>query len=165
MSIAHSTFSRALTYEGNRVRETMRLNRRLLSLLSEDGWYPLDGENMSLSASELDSASLRPSLAVKLPELWKPATDREEMSICTCRVIRGGWRRRVLKERRGIPGDPFQCLTKGYLFEQGAMGINNRCVCWQRESERSILALKRSNVRGAKGPYFNCVSIYERRSA
>ena len=165
MSIAHSTFSCALAYEGNRLRETMRLNRILLSLFSENGRYPLDGEEMSLSASELDSASLRPSLAVKLPDMRKPATDREEMSICTCRVIRGGWRRRVLKERQGTPGAPFQCWNKGYLFEQGAMGIHNHCICWQRESERSILALKRSNVRGAKGPSFNCVSMYERRSA
>jgi hypothetical protein len=163
MLIAHSTFSCALAYKGNRVRETRRL---IVLQVSEMGWTPIDGEDMSLSVSELDSASLHVKMmVVRLPNVMKPATDREEMSIRICQAIRGGWRRRVLKEERGIPGDPFQCWNKGYLFEQGAMGINNRCVCWQRESERSILALKRSNVRGAKGPYFNCVSMYERRSA
>lgn len=165
MLIARSTFSRALAHEGNRLRETLRLKSTCECVYSEEGWYPFDGEDMSLSVSELASASLHHMMVVKPPDRLKPATDREEMSECTCRAIRGDWRRRVSKERRGIPGGPLQCLNKGQLFEQRVMGNHNHCLCWQRESERFILATKWSNVHGAKGPHFNHVSMRARRSA
>lgn len=165
MLIAHSTFSCALAYEGNRLRETLRLKTVNISAFSEDGGTPPDSEDASLSVCKLDSASLRQSLVVKLPKKLKPAIDREEMSRHTYRTIRGGWRRRVSKERRGTPGDPFQCLVKRVLTEQRAMGNHNHCFCWQRESERSIVALKWGNSHRAKRPYFNHVSIEERGTA
>ena len=134
MLIAHSTFSCALAYKGNRLRETLRLKTVNISAFSEDGGTPPDSEGASLSVCKLDSASLRQSMVVKLPKKLKPAIDREEMSRHTYRTIRGGWRRRVSKERRGTPGDPFQCLVKRVLTEQRAMGNHNHCFCWQRES-------------------------------
>lgn len=165
MLIAHSTFSCALAYEGNRLRETLRLKTVNISAFSEDGGTPPDSEGASLSVCKLDSASLRQSVVVKLPKKLKPAIDREEMSRHTYRTIRGGWRRRVSKERRGTPGDPFQCLVKRVLTEQRAMGNHNHCLCWQRESERSIVAMKWGNSHRAKRPYFNHVSIEERGTA
>jgi len=39
-----------------------------------------------------------------------------------------------------------------------------RCEALQRESERPIVALRRGNARGAKGPYHKHVSIKERKA-
>lgn len=50
------------------------------------------------SESELNSASLRYCRTVNRPEKAKPATGEEEMSKCTHRDDRGGWRGRALKE-------------------------------------------------------------------
>jgi hypothetical protein len=137
MLIAHSTFSCALAYEGNRLRETLRLKTGNIPAFSEDGGTPPDGEDASLSVCKLDSASLRQSLVVKLPKKLKPAIDREGMGKCTYRTIRGGWRRRVSKERRGTPRRPFPMPGQegiDVLPEQRAMGNHNHCICWQRES-------------------------------
>lgn len=45
---------------------------------------------------------------------------------------------------------------------QDATGINNRSISQVWESDRSIVARKRGNSRGAKGPNFNRVSSKER---
>ena len=51
----------------------------------------------------------------------------------------------------------------GGATQRGA-GIHNRSAA-QRESERLIVARKRSNIRGAKGPYRTDAESEERRAA
>jgi len=162
MLIAHSTFSCALAYKGNRVRETLRLQRHFCS---EGGWSPLDGEDVSLSESELDSASLHYPMAVKGPDFVKPAINGEEMSVCSRWAIRGDWRKRASKDYLRSPGGPFRRWFERYSIYQRSMGNHNHCICRQRESERSIVAVKWGNSHGAKGPYFSHVFIKVRRIA
>ena len=72
------------------------------------GVIPLDRKRVSPSASESDSASLRLLGAARLPEMMKPVTCREEMSICTCRAPRGGWEERARKDASRNLGDPLR---------------------------------------------------------
>lgn len=160
MLIAHSTFSCASAY-GTNVRETLRSWRDH----GEWGWFPHDSEDVSLSASELDSASLHNPLAAKLPDLLKPVNNEEVMSKSTHCASRGDWRKRTSKDCRETPGGPLRRNPSGVMDRHKLMGINNReCSrCW--ESERPIIAEKQGNACGAKGLYHCHVSVKERRSA
>ena len=72
----------------------------------------------------------------------------------TCRKIsRGTWEARHTIRGNGV-------LPK----EEGRQGINNLLVPYGRESERPIVAGKRGNARGAKGPYFSRVSTEREES-
>lgn len=171
MLIACSTFSCALACAGDQSRETLRSLQilYLYILHGEGGWTPPDNEGMSPNVSELDSASLHYPLAVNLPEVMKPATSEEVTSICTHWATRGAWRGRVPKDWQQVPGEPPRC-TDGevelYLsVVQGGRGINNPVFCRRRKSERPIVAEKRGNARGAKGPYVSRASIETVRSA
>jgi len=132
---------------------------------SEKGWLPFDGEDVSPSLCEPDSASLHLWSAVNLPDMVKPVIHGEETSECTCEAARGGWGERASKDWQHVPGDPGRCGIGGVSISQDSLGINNLRVCWPRKSEWPIVAMKQSNVCGAKGPYFSDVSIDERRSA
>jgi hypothetical protein len=112
------------------------------------GANPLDRDRVSPSASESDSASLHRLGVVKLPEMMKPVTCREETSICTCRAPRGDWEERARKDASRNLGDPLWPGDRA----GGRPGINNRRVCRSRESERPIVARKLWKQGGAKGP-------------
>jgi len=165
MLIARSTSSCALAYEGEPITRNIAVALELVHSRSERGWNPLDDEDVSLNASELDSASLHKVLVVKLPDWLKPAIDEEATSNGTHRTIRGDWRRRVSKDNHGTPGDPIHGVRRGNPVRQKASGNHNRCRMWHRESERLIVVKKWGNAHGTKGPYFSHVSIEARRSA
>lgn len=162
MLIAHSTFSFASAWEGNRPRETLRSWR---PLYGKGGWYPLENENMSPAQAN----PLRPRytyvVVVNQPDLVKPVNYGEVMSESTHSTIRGDWGGRVLKDYRQVPGDPRRCARIEVVKAQSQMGNHNHLSCRMRESERPIVARKRGNACGAKGPYFSCVSNEERRTA
>ena len=161
MLIACTTFSCALACAGDQSRETLRSLRKH----GKRGWSPLDSEDMSPSVSELDSASLHHSLAVKLPKVLKPATNEEATSMSTHWATRGDWRERVSKDWRQVPGEPPRCTCGEESAVQGRRGINNLASCRERKSERPIVAEKRGNARGAKGSYVSHASIDTVRSA
>jgi len=162
MLISRMTFSRALACEGDQSRETLRSCK---TSQGESGWNPLHDEDASPNASELITASLHQPMTVKLPEMPKPIIHGEETIICTHEVIRGDWRERVSKDWQQVPGDPSLCIHGEESVLQGYMGINNHISCRRRESERSIVAKKRGNSRGAKGLYVSHVSIKRVRTA
>jgi len=161
MLIAHSTFSCATACNGNNARETLRS----WFPHGEWGWSPYDNEDVSLSASELDSASLHNPLAAKLPDLPKPANNEVVMSKSTHCASRGDWRKRTSKDCRETPGAPHRRKPSGLMGRHKLMGINNRECSRCRKSERPIVAKKQGNACGAKGPYHSYVSIKIRRSA
>ena len=101
MLIARSTFSCATACNGNNARETLRSWK----LHGDWGWTPHDNEDVSLSVSEPDSASLHHPLAAKLPNLLKSANNEEEMSKSTHCASRGDWGRRMSHVER-LPGNP-----------------------------------------------------------
>ncbi len=161
MLIAYSTFSCASACNGNNARETLR------SCLSHGdwGWSPYDNEDVSLSASELDSASLHKSLAAKLPDLLKPVNNEEVMSKCTHCASRGDWRKRTSKDCRQVPGAPLRYNPSGLMVITTLEGINNRKNSRGWKSERPIVAMKQGNACGAKELHRHHVYIKERRSA
>jgi hypothetical protein len=162
MLIAHSTFSFASACEGNRSRETLRSWE---TSHGEGGWYLPENEN----ASPAQANPFRPRytylVVVNLPELVKPANYGEAMSTCTHSAARGDRGGRVLKDYRQVPGDPHRCSKTEVVDLQSHWGINNPLNFRLRESERPIVAKKRGNARGAKGPYFSRVSNEERGAA
>jgi hypothetical protein len=161
MLIACTTFSCALACAGDQSCETLRS----LRMHGERGWSPLDSEDMSPSISELDSASLHHTLAVKLPEVLKPVINEEATSMSTHWATRGDWRERVSKDWQQVPGEPPRCIVGEESALQGGRGINNFVFCRRRKSERPIVAKKRGNARGAKGLYVSRASIDTVRSA
>lgn len=58
-----------------------------------------EGKFVSRNFRELDSASLRYTGVVKLPEMLKPATIGEETFTSNQWAPRGVWRRRAMKEK------------------------------------------------------------------
>ena len=162
MLIAHSTFSYASACEGDRSRETLR-SRSFCR--GEGGWYPSENEDVSPAQAN----PLRPRYAIlvvdNLPDVVKPVTYGEVMSISTHRAIRGEWGGRASKDCRQVPGDPLRCSEAKVVKGQRQWGNHNLLICRMRKSERPIVAEKRGNSRGAKGPYFSHVVIKERRTA
>lgn len=193
MSIAHSTRSRGHSCEGNRAGGVVRFyggntgERRGGSLPRRRKSEP--------NASEPDSASLHDKVATNLPKKAKSATGREATSESSCRATRGDRGGRVLKDRQGTwetrRGTSAQargervalwlgiaaCGETGvsgsaqapHLEPSGRRqrwrGIHNPLSGRGRESERLIIARKRGNARGAKGPHFSHVTIEERKPA
>ncbi len=163
MLIVRMTFSRATACAGNQTRETLRSSRKLQG---KSGMVLLNDKDVSPNASELDSASLRvKSMMVRHPKMLKPITHEEETNISTHGIIRGGWRERMSKDWQRGPGRPARCIKREVSEIQKYMGINNHVTCRKRESERSIVTMKRGNARGAKGPYFSHVSTNRVRAA
>lgn len=162
MLITHSTFSFASACEGNRSRETLRL---WCVCHGKEGWSLSENEDLSPAQAN----PLRPRythlVVVNQPDLVKPVTYGEEMSASTHRATRGDWGGRESKDCRYVPGDPLRCIETEVVKVQSHWGNNNSMNCRMRESERPIVAKKRGNACGAKGPYFSCVSNEERRTA
>src|SRR5438270_559839 len=106
-----------------------------------------DGEGVSRNASEPSSASLRESRAASLPKVLKPITGGQATGVSGRRALRGGRGRRVPKETTRNLRDPA-CgfVTHGRGRERITAAARDR------ESEGSVVATKRGNARGAKGP-------------
>ncbi|MCP4682047.1 MAG: hypothetical protein GY864_06925 [Desulfobacterales bacterium] len=116
---------------------------------------------MSPSESESDSASLRSLGVAKLPEMLKPDTCWEATGTCTCRAPRGGWEERAQTDTSRNLGDPLRLGHRA----GGPSGIHNREACRGWESERPIVARKRGNACGAKGPCLEHAESDERSAA
>ena len=193
MSIAHSTRSCGLFCEGNRAGRAVRFQgggteeRRGGSLPGQRRSEP--------NASEPDSASLRHTVVTTLPEMAKSVTGGEATSKSTRRATRGDWGGRVPKDRRGTwetrrgataPVRGERCALGSGVAACGETGVSGSARAphpepsgWLqrrrgrhnplggrgRESERPIVAAKRGNARGAKGPHFSHVAIEERKPA
>ena len=83
-----------------------------------------------------------------LPSVVKPDTAREATSKCSGRVPRGDTGRRASKDQHGNLRDP--AWRSGIRINDGRETIT---ACRpSRESEGAIVARKRGNSRGAKGP-------------
>jgi hypothetical protein len=163
MLIVRMTFSRAMACTGNQSRETMRSS---MKLHGKSRMVLLNDKDVSPNASELDSASLHfKPLMVRLPDMLKPITCEEVTNKSTHGIIRGDWRGRVSKDWQWDPGRPARCIKREVSEIQKYIGINNYVTCRKRESERSIVAMRRGNSRVAKGPYFSHVSINRVRAA
>jgi hypothetical protein len=163
MLIVRMTFSRAMACAGNQSRETLWSS---MKLHGKSRMVLLNDKDVSPNVSEPDSASLHyKPLMVKLPKMLKPVTREEETNRSTHGISRGDWGGRVLKDWQWGPGSPARCIKREVSEIQKCIGINNYVTCRKRESERSIVAMKRGNARGAKGPYFSHVSTDRVRTA
>jgi len=150
MLMVCSTCSCASACGGNNARETLR---SVPVWTGEGGWFPSDGEGASPNARELDSASLRFWRSANLPEMVKPAIVGEAADGRTRRAARGGWRERAPKEHIRYPGDPLRSPDSADETGQGIWGRHNPDIRpRQWKSDWPIVALKRGNSRGAKGP-------------
>jgi hypothetical protein len=85
---------------------------------------------------------------------------RSEQRLRVCAVAPSSRERQNGRERKRASAAPE---PSGRL--QREWGIHNPRIGRGRESERPIVALKRGNARGAKGPYFSHVAVEERRPA
>lgn len=159
MLIARSTFSCALAWNGDRPCETLR------SLCGEEGWPPTDSERVSPSKAN----PFRPRYAyyqsANLPGMVKPAMERRTTCHRSFWIDRGGWGERALKDHRHVLGDlpqtTFQTNMNVYNGERESITVYQ---LWQK-SERPVVAEKRGNACGAKGPSFSHVFIKIRRTA
>lgn len=88
-------------------------------------------KSASRNNSELDSASLRYTEVVKLPEMLKPETVGEETFTCNRRASRGDWRQRAEKEKSRNLRDPISTDRVSETFvvaEKGVMNLERREV-------------------------------------
>ena len=107
-------------------------------------------EPVSRSASETKAASLRQVRAANLSDVPKPEIRREGMFTSSGGVLRGEWGQRAGKVGLGRLGDPC-CRLRPKRNEMHIESIRWALGAW--ESERPIVAMKRGNARGAKGPW------------
>ena len=193
MVIAHLTRSCGSLREGNRAGRAIRslcqgaLGRKGDSLPGRRRCEP--------NASEPDSASLHQPVATNLHREVKSDTSGVEMSANTHWATQGGWGGRVPTDRaetwetrcgesvcregikRCAMAPNSRARRKGRKRKcesttpdargrwKRARGIHNpECGC-SRESDRPIVAMKRGNARGAKGPSFSHVFVKERKPA
>ena len=85
----------------------------------------------------------------------KPGTGDGVTGVVHHRAFRGSWGQRAGKDSSRNLGDP---AVRKRQRDQRITGIHNRDNGTGRESERPIVAEKRGNVRGAKGPQEKHVS-------
>src|ERR1700678_3273113 len=107
-------------------------------------------EPVSRSASKPDSASLHLERSANLSKMPKPTIRREGTFTSSGGDLRGDWGQRAGKVGIGQAGRPLPPL-RGNPEEARAESI--RRVLAAGESERPIVAMKRGNARGAKGPW------------
>ena len=162
MVIVCSPFSCALARGGNEARETLRC---CPFGAMRGGVAPSHGEYASPNKVNSFRPRYANSSTANLPDVVKPATGAQETNACARQVDRGEWRGRALKEQSGYRGDPSRSDPVKVGGEQGYRGNHNPRRPRGRKSERPILALMRSNGRGAEGPYRYCVFRSERSSA
>ena len=85
----------------------------------------MDGEGLSPSESEPDSASIRGRMAVaRRPESMKPVISGEEMGKSTRWTVRGGWGERDPKDRQQVLGDPMRSPEKEVRKDRTTGGGN-----------------------------------------
>ena len=104
------------------------------------------------SRSEPDSASLRLVRSANLSKKPKPKIRREGTFTCNGGDLRGSWGQLAGKVGLGRLGDPCHRLGQ-HRGKRRAESI--RRALGPGESERPIVARKRGNARGAKGPWQN----------
>lgn len=150
MIMVCSSCSCASACGGNEARETMR---SVPTGAGEGGWSPSDSEGASPNASELASASLHTRRSVNLPEMVKPAIVGEAADKSTRQAARGDWRERASKEHIRYPGDPSRSEAPAVGAELDPWGSHNPRSPRRWESERFVVAWKRGNSCGAKGPF------------
>ena len=107
-------------------------------------------EPVSRSASKPDSASLRIERSANLSKKPKPIIRREATFTSSGGDLRGGWGQRAGKVGVGQAGRPLRPI-RGNPEEARAESIRRELEAG--ESERPIVASKRGNARGAKGPW------------
>jgi len=107
-------------------------------------------EPASRSASEPETASLHKMRTATPPEMLKPETRREAMFTGSGGVLRGERGQRAGKVGLGRLGGP----RRRPRVERGKASTESiRCVPGVGESERPVVARKRGNACGAKGPW------------
>ena len=109
-------------------------------------------EPASRSASKPDSASLSLVRSANLSEKPKPKIRREATFTSSGGDLRGGWGQRTGTVWLGRLGDPGRWLRQK---RSEACAESIRRTLGVGESERPIVAKKRGNARGAKGPWQN----------
>ena len=112
-------------------------------------------EPVSRSASEPKRASLHKVKSANLSKELKPMIRREAMFTSSGGDFRGQRGQRAGKVGRGRLGDPGHRLWPAVAGRSEARVESIRRVLAAGESERPIVALKRGNARGAKGPWQN----------
>jgi hypothetical protein len=193
VEIAHLTRSCGSPREGNRAGRAIRsLCHRAQG---RKGELLPGRRRCEPNASEPDSASLDQPVVTNLQTEVKSDTSGEEMSASTRWATRGGWGGRVPTDRAGtwdtrlsesvrregikrcarVPmsrvrrkGRKRKCASTAQEARgrrQRDRGIHNPGRGSSRESDRPIVALKRGNARGAKGPSFSHVFVKERKPA
>jgi len=103
---------------------------------------------VSRSASEPVSASKHQDESGQPSRYGEARTGDEVTGMCSHSALRGERGQRASRERsRNLGGPPC------WGFEPAApLGIHNQCGLHARESEGVVVAGKRGNSRGAKGP-------------
>ena len=106
------------------------------------------GEHASRNVSEPDSASIGIRRWPVPPTRMKPGkTGGEATGIGSHGTFRGGWGQRAWKDQPRSLGGPA-----GWSESDNAPEEDITAAWPGRESERPIVAKKRGNARGAKGP-------------
>jgi hypothetical protein len=166
MLITRSAFSHVVTRKGNQPRETSWL------VSSEEGLKSFDDEEVSPSNnanSDIQPRYWKNRRLINLSVEMKSAT-RTLITCAQCSwVVRGNRRERASKDYRHVSGDPTgQGRVLGACTQNMVLNFFWEYITsWGfiGKSERLIVAMKGSNVLGAKGSYFNHVSIKEGRPA
>jgi hypothetical protein len=104
---------------------------------------------VSRSVSEPESASLNQVRAARLPEGLKPEIRSEETFESNAGVLRGERGQRAGKVGLGRLGDPCRRFRRRNKTRSKTIS----CGLEAGESERLVVAMKRGNARGAKGPW------------
>ena len=107
-------------------------------------------EPASRSKSEPVTASLRKVRSANLSNEPKPKIRREATYTSSGGDLRGQWGQRAGKVKLGRLGDPCRRFRQKRSM---ACVESIRRALEARESERPIVAMKRGNARGAKGPW------------
>jgi hypothetical protein len=88
--------------------------------------------------------------AANLSDVPKPEIRREAMFTSSGGVLRGEWGQRAGKVWLGRLGDPY---GRSRNIRDKACVESIRQTLEVGESERPVVAMKRGNARGAKGPW------------
>jgi len=107
-------------------------------------------EPASRSVSEPETASLHQERVANLSDVPKPEIRREAIFTCSGGTLRGRRGQRAGKVGLGRLGDPC-CRLRHKRDEMHIESIRWALGGW--ESERLVVAMKRGNARGAKGPW------------
>ncbi len=160
MKIVRSTSSHATAGGSNETRETLRSEE-----IQAKGVVSPDDEGVSPKPErvELESASLH--------ENYRRPTSRRWGSLSSTRKQR----MEAHVESVGVKGESAHrkncqinweiLLISRQKWWQSPLGINNRGGCSGRKSDGPIVAMKRGNACGAKGPYCKHAYINEERAA